>query len=201
LDPSAPFFRTRPSAWALLNDPVNTESPLACEATVVIIAGGVATTLEETGQSQYEAGFSDLVPDLPPLTLTPGGEHTLEVDLDSDGAVEITGEVTLGDISNFRTTSVSAAEVQFAWDDAGVVADTTYSVQVSDEADFLFPDNFASGQVTGATEIAFGGSSEWPYFTATGTVYARIQAEAEGTLSSGARFTAVTWPVEPILAY
>lgn len=189
------------SAFIVLNEQTNPERPIDCPATVVIVAGSTETTLVLTRPGQYEAGLSGTGTTVPPITLVPGAEHQLQVDLGSDGSVDITGEVTLSDITNFRTTSVSSTQVSFAWDDAGDVGNTAYSVQASDQADFLFPDNFASGMVEGTTSITFGGSSEWPYFDAPPPLYARIQSDTAGTLSSDGRFTAADWPIEPILQY
>lgn len=189
------------SAIINLNEAANLEMPIACDATVVLVVGDTRTTLQQTLQGQYEAGYSDITPGLPDLTLIPGEVHMLEVDIDSDGTVDITGEVRLSDITNFRATSATSSQVNFAWSDGGDERNTTYYVQASDRRDFTFADRFASGYVEGSTAIQFGGSSEWRYFTAGGTLYARVQADTAGTLTSPGRINAWAWPLEPILEY
>jgi hypothetical protein len=192
----------RHSAVVTLTEAPAGERPSECDATVSLIGpDGAIATLEETQPSQYEAGWSEIVPDLPTLSLTPGAEHELRIDLGSDGTDDITGRVTLSDIDDFRVTRAMSDRVEFGWQDAGVVPDTTYYVQVSDQSDFLFPDNFATGWAEATTALAFGTGSEFAYFDSAGPHYARIQAETAGTVTVDGRFLAMAWPPEPIIEY
>lgn len=191
---------TRHSAWVVLNGR-DMEMPLDCAATVSLDVGSETFILEETQPGRYAAGYSDVDTGLPPLTLRPSAEHLLRIDLDSNGSDDITGAVVLSGVDDFRTTFSSASRVAFAWSDVGEVASTTYSVQASDEAQFDFADNFATGAAEGATAIGFGGGGEARYFEADPPYFARVQTDTRGTLSSTGRFNAWTWPPEPIIEY
>jgi hypothetical protein len=191
----------RDYASALLTRSDNPEVRLQCDATVTLVVGSQTTTLEETQPGQFEAGYSETDPGLPPLTLSPGAEHTLQIDLGSDGSVDVTGVVVLSDVTDFAATVSTPSQAAFAWNDGGDVANTTYYVQATDKQDFVFPDHFCSGLVVGLTTIGFGGTSEAPYFTADPPFYARIQTDTAGSLSSDGRLDAWAWPVEPILQY
>lgn len=189
------------TGFVMINSGSNPEASLSCDATVTLIVDGEETVFEETQPGQYEAGYSAIAPGLPDLTLYEGLVHVLEIDLDSNGTVEITGEVTMSDISDFEVDASVPGEVTFSWDDYGVVADTAYSVQASNESDFTFADYFATGYIEAETTIQFGGDSEWRYFNYGGTVHARIQSDTTGTLSSNGRFNAWQWPAEPLLSF
>lgn len=184
-----------------LNQSADPERPSDCVATIDLVVGADRVTLVETRAGQYEAGYSDVVAGLPPITLIPGGDHELEVDLGSDGSLEATGSVMMSNIEAFVADTSTAGQVTFTWGDAGSPAATTYYVQACDKADFVFPDNFATGWVEGTNAIQFGGGSPWNYFSASGSHYARIQSDTAGTISSDGRFAAWQYPVEPILVY
>lgn len=194
-------------ANVLINDGGNLEMPINCDAEVKIIVNNNSTTLKKSPYGSYQAGESEIDPNLPPLTLYPSIVHYLEIDLSADGSIDITGEVTLSDVKNFTVTSSTSSQVSFSWSDSGSVNDTTYYVQVSDQSDFYFPENFASGMATSTTSIQFGGSSQWPYFDfdneppPSPPFYARIQADTNGTITSSGRFRAWQYPIEPILQY
>ncbi len=195
------FENRADTAFVNINSGSNPEASLGCDATVTLIVDGEETVFEETRQGQYEAGYSAIQPGLPSLTLYAGLVHVLEIDLDSDGTVDITGEVTMSDINNFDVDESVPGEVTFSWDDDGIVAATTYSVQASNETDFTFADYFATGFVEADTFLKLGGDSEWRYFQYGGTVHARIQSDTTGTLSVAGRFNAWQWPTEPILSF
>ena len=188
------------SATVRLTD--GNEVMTTCPATVYLLDGATKITMKQTGPGTYEAGWSEIRNGLPPITLAPGGSYTIEVDIDSDGALDATGTVTITDITGFKAINPAQTSVGFSWSDGAKSTNTIYYVQVANKMDFVFPDKFASG-LSKTTSIDFGGASTNPYFTAGAgeTCYARIQGYNEGTFDVPGRFEAWQYPTEPTTSY
>jgi hypothetical protein len=181
------------SVYVVLSD--GPELPADCEATVTFVGGSRRIALQRTSPGTYQVGDD-------PIDLVPGRDYTVEVDIGSDGTTDAEGSVHLANITEFRHTDSRPGSVTVAWADAGAPTTTVYYVQASDQSDFLFPDNFATGFTTDRS-ITFGGSSPNNYFeVAQGTTcYARIQAFNEAAFDVPGRIESWQYPNEPILSY